>query len=257
MEKTFLIRIHEWIGNHFIGDINEIRRRTGVSVRHDFYWPRNSLCLERATPLELTERLGENEVRRQLSKRLALMCMILSLPLSIFFSSGVPALAIGVKTVAKNTVSGVQNLSHFSTRCLLGSDSDDALKSCKQSLQAKSTAAQRRIESAMGNQTKMNAAYMLIELWQRIESAKAQGAAPEQLQAYEDQESKLGQTFSQSDIAEVKTLYAETREFNKQLRVIDAKLKANYYKDKASREGLTPNENNAYNAQLEIIKNNQ
>lgn len=254
MKKSLLIRIHEWIGSYLIGDIEEIRRRTGVNVRHDFYWPRNSLFLEPATNLELVERLMENEVRRKLTKRLALIFLCASLPLSILFSSGIPALAVGVKTATRNVVAGAKNLTNYTTSC--SGDSDDSLKACQQSLRAKSNNAQKRIESFMADQTKMNAAYALVEYWRQIEQAKQQGATPEQITQYEKAGEKLEAQLTPSEISELKSVFEESNDLTKQLNVINAKLKVNYYKKKAQSEGLTDSDNKDYQAQIVIIKNN-
>lgn len=254
MQRTLNIKIHEWIGNNLIGDLAEIRRRTGVSVRHDFYWPRKSLFLEPASNLELVERLKENEVRRKLSKRLALICLCASIPLSILFSSGIPAAAIGAKTATRNIVADAKNLTNFTTSC--SSDSDEALKSCQQSLRAKNNNAQKRIESFMSDQAKMNAAYALIEYWKQVEQAKQQGATPDQIAQYEKAGEKLEAQLTQSEVSEVRAVFEESNELNRQLTVINAKLKVNYYKAKASKEGLTDSENQDYQTQVATIKNN-
>lgn len=255
MKKTLTIKIHEWIGNNLIGDVDEIRRRTGVNVRHDFYWPRRSLFLEPASNLELVERLMENDVRRNLSKRLALICLFASIPLSTLFSSGIPAAAIGAKTATRNIVAGAKNLTNFTTSC--SNDRDESLKACQQSLRAKSNNAQKRIESFLADRTKMNAAYALIEYWKQVDQAKQQGATPEQIGQYEKAGEKFEAQLTQSEVSEVKAVFEESNELNRQLTVINAKLKVNYYKAKAAKEGLTESENQDYQAQVATITNNK
>lgn len=255
MKQSILTRLTNWLGQNIIGETSEIERRSGVKLRPDFYWPRGSIILPKATNIELVQRLAENEVRRRMSRATVLFCMAISLPVAYINSYGLPAAIIGLKTFGKDLTFNTKNLTNFSMSCLFGKEDKDSLIACQRSLREKTSVAEKRIENALEDKSKMDTAYQLVNIWRQREAAIGSGATPEVLERYKLAESSFEQKLTESEISELASVYKETSKYNKDLRVIDAKLKADYYKTKAAESGLTEEENAAYKAQIEIIKN--
>lgn len=257
MKAPLLARVATSIGNKVIGDIKEIERRTGVPLRHDFYWPRKMLFLTKAHNLDLVDRLGENEVRRQLTNDTINFCMVVGFILSFVLISGVPSTIIATRTGVRDITSGVKNLSNFSTDCLLGKEDNTSLIECQKSVRTKSNAAQKRIETFLNDKDKLNAAYNLVGFWKQRDAAKREGASEQAVAQLKVSEAQYSKQLTESELSELDSVYSELAGYDKELAVLSAKLKVNFYKDKASKGGLTEQENGDYQAQIAIIKNNK
>lgn len=254
MKQSILTRLTNWLGQNIIGEISEIERRSGVKLRPDFYWPRGSIILPKATNIELVQRLAENEVRRRMSRATVLFCMAISLPVALFNTFTLPAFLIWTKTGITSAGYGARNISNFSTGCMFGRENDDSLLSCQRSLRSKSDVASNRVTNNSYSKEKYETSVKLFNFLK--ERAEAKRKNDSNWQAVREAEvNQLSKNFSESELSEFMTVAIEVNGYEVELRRIQAKLKANYYKEKAKNGGLTEEENAEYQSQIEIIKN--
>ena len=180
-------------------------------------------------------------------------------PLSYFLSYGVPAVVVSSAKVYYETkssvASGFNNVKNLSTGCLLGSNSDSALKSCQKSLGFRLDEVTTRYQNVAKDMPKeqQDLAFTLNTFWKQQQSGLIKDEA--QLSALKEAVTATESKFTESQLAFMKSAQLEIAEIEAELNYVKGKQQVNYYIDKAKKSGLTEDDNRNYEAQKQIINN--
>lgn len=123
-------RLHNYVGERFIGSIENISRATGNRYRYDFWHPRKWLHLEQLESHEIITRVGENNDRRSITTDVAIVMTAVSFVfVNLAFFGVPPALKWTGKQYTALKFGAIKKTREFASSATIPSRADDECES--------------------------------------------------------------------------------------------------------------------------------
>lgn len=123
-------RLHNYVGERFIGSIENISRATGNRYRYDFWHPRKWLHLEQLESHEIITRVGENNDRRSITTDVAIVMTAVSFVfVNLAFFGVAPALKWTGKQYTALKFGAIKKTRDFASSATIPSRADDECES--------------------------------------------------------------------------------------------------------------------------------